>query len=93
MEEQTNKVVEVKNSLDFNLKIFEEGIEVNLLSDANVSQIEVFDINGKLLASQKYSGTSRIYTVLVDIPAGNFIVILKNKEEGIVAKKKFYKSS
>jgi hypothetical protein len=59
----------------------------------NVSQIEVFDINGKLLASQKYSGTSRIYTVLVDIPAGNFIVILKNKEEGIVAKKKFYKSS
>ena len=93
VEEQTNKVVEVKNSLDFNLNIFEEGIEVNLLFDADVSQIEVFDINGKLLASQKYSGTSRIYTVLVDIPAGNFIVILKNKEEGIVAKKKFYKCS
>jgi len=85
--EQTNKVVEVKNTLDFNVKIFEEGIEVNLLSDANVSQIEVFDIDGKLLASQKFFSASRIYTVSADIPLGNFIVVLKNKE-GIMASKK-----
>jgi lysophospholipase L1-like esterase len=90
--EQSNKVVAILNPLDFDLKILEEGIEVNMLADVDVSQIEVYDVEGKLLASQKFVNPSRIYTVLVNIPVGNFIVVLKNKE-GIIAKKKSYRSS
>lgn len=73
--------------LNVNMKILDGAIEVNVPNDTDVSEIEVYGISGKLLAAQKFSNPATNYTVLVDVPAGNIIVVLKNKE-GVIAKKK-----
>ncbi|MFZ9848247.1 MAG: GDSL-type esterase/lipase family protein, partial [Flavobacteriales bacterium] len=88
---ESNKVNEIAKPLDFNVTVLNDRVEVNMLADIDVTQIDLYDMGGKLLCSQKFFNTSKNYTVLVDIPEASIIVVLKNKQ-GIIAKKKSYRS-